>query len=58
MIICPLAAQHQLLAGPTGGENRRLSIRSWHASWPGAEAAARTAMLTTPISTHLPRGNI
>jgi hypothetical protein len=51
MIIWLLAAQHQLLARPAGGENRRLSTRSWHACWAGAEAAVVRTVI--PMSTHL-----
>jgi hypothetical protein len=54
MIICPLAAQHQLFALPEGGVNRKVSIRSWHAS-ACADAATITA---TPISTRLPQGDM
>ena len=47
MIIWLLAAQHQLLARPACGVNRRVSTRSWHASRaqtaprPGARARSR-----------------
>ena len=55
MIIWPLAAQHQLLACPAGGEKRRVRTRSWHACRVRAEVAART---TTPMSTHLLQGDM
>src|SRR5437867_11546511 len=56
MIIWLLAAQHQLLARPTCGENVRLRMRSWHASRRGAAVvAARTVI---PMSTHLVQGSM
>src|SRR5205814_8721189 len=50
MIIWLLAAQHQLLARPVGGEKRRLRTRSWQASR-ACVAVAVTA--TAPASRHV-----
>jgi hypothetical protein len=44
------------LARPAGGENRRLSTRSWHACWAGAEAAVAKTVI--PMSTHLVQGSM